>query len=72
MSSFLDRIKFPFRDDSLEDEIERRRKWIEKHPGTPNIAKIAYFCGCDVPDIINEIRYALEEINEQRKRAQNP
>lgn len=50
-----------------EEEYYKRVAFLNKYPATPNLAKLAYYCGCEVSDIIEEIEWATGRIRVKGK-----
>ena len=46
-----------------DEVVEKQKEMLEKNPNTPNLAKLAFYCQCEVDDIVKEICFALEKKN---------
>ena len=44
-----------------DESLAKQEELLKKNPNTPNLAKLAYYCGCEVEDIVKEIQFILEE-----------
>ena len=55
MCKLFGRIKEKLTENPYEEAYQKQMRLLEKTPDTPNLAKLAYYCGCEVEDLIEEI-----------------
>lgn len=52
--SELFKIKNPY-----DEAVKKQQDLLDRNPDTPNLAKLAYYCGCEVEDIVKEIKHIV-------------
>ena len=45
------KIKNPY-----DEIVKRQNELLDKNPETPNLAKLAFYCDCEVEDLVKEIK----------------
>ena len=56
MKRLIKRIRRWWNYNPYDDICAKMDAWLSAHPNTPNLAKLAYYCNCEVDDIIKEIK----------------
>ena len=62
MKNLIKRIRDWWNYNPYDDICAKMDAWLSAHPDTPNLAKLAYYCGCDVDDIIREIKDSVYDV----------
>ena len=39
-----------------DEVVKKQQDLLDRNPRTPNLAKLAYYCGCEVEDIVKELK----------------
>ena len=50
-----------------EEIVKEQEDFLAKYPETPNLAKLAYYCGCDVETLAEELQKVLRKTNQSLK-----
>lgn len=58
---FVKKIIENLKKNPYDEQIAKQEELLKKNPNTPNLAKLAYYCGCEVEDIVKEIQFILQE-----------
>ena len=58
IQKFIDKLnKNPY-----DEVVKSQQDILERNPNTPQLAKLAWFCNCEVEDIVNELKSVLYDV----------
>ena len=52
---------FKPKENPYDDAVAKMDELQKENPNTPNLAKLAYYCGCDVEDLVKELEILIDK-----------